>query len=165
MCDQRERITGLDRSVWIQILPVTSSISFFKIPSFDVFQAVHTWYSMWNKWNTHTGGIIQDVEKWSWSSPPSALSLLISVRYFLLLGSLLGLSKLVFLSVIQGWCPTLWRTEHNLCRRFSLNGSCLRNLKEWYKATYLQNRNRLTDIENKFMITPRENRLPWCHRQ
>ena len=25
--------------------------------------------------------------------------------------------------------------------------------KIWYKWTYLQNRNRLTDIENKFMVT------------
>ena len=29
------------------------------------------------------------------------------------------------------------------------------NLKEWYKRTYLQNRNRVTYIENKFMITVR----------
>ena len=27
------------------------------------------------------------------------------------------------------------------------------NLKKWYKWTYLQNRNRLTDTENKLMIT------------
>ena len=27
------------------------------------------------------------------------------------------------------------------------------NLKKWYKWTYLQNRNRLTDIENKLMVT------------
>lgn len=26
-------------------------------------------------------------------------------------------------------------------------------LKKWYKLTYSQNRNRLTDIENKFMAT------------
>ena len=31
---------GLDRSVSIQILPVTSNISFLKIPAFDVFQTV-----------------------------------------------------------------------------------------------------------------------------
>ena len=30
------------------------------------------------------------------------------------------------------------------------------NLKIWYKLTYLQNRNRLTDIENKLMITEEE---------
>ena len=29
------------------------------------------------------------------------------------------------------------------------------NLKNWYKWTYLQNRNRLTDTENKFMVTER----------
>ena len=27
------------------------------------------------------------------------------------------------------------------------------NLKRWYKWTYLQNRNRLIDIENKLMVT------------
>ena len=30
------------------------------------------------------------------------------------------------------------------------------NLKKWYKWTYLQNRNRLTDIENKVTVTKRE---------
>ena len=29
-------------------------------------------------------------------------------------------------------------------------------LKRWYKWTYLQNRNRLTDLENKFMVTKGE---------
>ena len=27
------------------------------------------------------------------------------------------------------------------------------SLKSWYKGTYLQNRNRLTDIENKLMLS------------
>ena len=27
------------------------------------------------------------------------------------------------------------------------------NLKKWYKWTYLQNRNRVTDVENKLMVT------------
>ena len=30
--------------------------------------------------------------------------------------------------------------------------------KKWYKWTYLQNRNRHTDIENKFMVTKRKMR-------
>ena len=30
-------------------------------------------------------------------------------------------------------------------------------LKSWYKGTYLQNRNRLTDIENKVMVTKEGN--------
>ena len=29
----------------------------------------------------------------------------------------------------------------------------MRNLKIWYKWTYLQNRNRVTDVENKIMVT------------
>ena len=31
--------------------------------------------------------------------------------------------------------------------------SCMWNLKKWYKWTYLQNRERLKDIENKLMAT------------
>ena len=31
-----------------------------------------------------------------------------------------------------------------------------RNLKKWYKQIYLQNRNRLIDIENKYMVTKGE---------
>ena len=27
------------------------------------------------------------------------------------------------------------------------------NLKKWYKGTYLQNRNRVTDVESKLMVT------------
>ena len=27
------------------------------------------------------------------------------------------------------------------------------NLKKWYKWTYLQNRNRVTDVENKLIVT------------
>ena len=27
------------------------------------------------------------------------------------------------------------------------------NLKKWYKCTYLQNRNTVTDVENKLMVT------------
>ena len=30
------------------------------------------------------------------------------------------------------------------------------NLKKWYKLTYLQNRNKPTDIENKLMVTKGE---------
>ena len=30
------------------------------------------------------------------------------------------------------------------------------NLKQWYKRTYLQNRNRVTDVKNKLMVTKGE---------
>ena len=30
------------------------------------------------------------------------------------------------------------------------------NLKKWYKQTYLQNRSRVTDVENKLMVTKGE---------
>ena len=32
------------------------------------------------------------------------------------------------------------------------------NLKKWYKGTYLQNRNRVTDVENQLMVTREERR-------
>ena len=35
--------------------------------------------------------------------------------------------------------------------------------KKWYKRTYLQNRNKVTDIENKLMVTrgEKEGRINW----
>ena len=38
-------------------------------------------------------------------------------------------------------------------RQISYGIAYMWNLKKWYKWTYLQNRNRLTDIENKLMVT------------
>ena len=38
-------------------------------------------------------------------------------------------------------------------RQISYNVTYMQNLKKWYKWIYLQNRNRLTDIENKLMVT------------
>ena len=35
------------------------------------------------------------------------------------------------------------------------------NLKKGYKWTYLQNRNRATDVENKFMVTKEDNGVWW----
>ena len=34
---------------------------------------------------------------------------------------------------------------------------CTESKKKWYKWTYLQNRNRLTDLENKLMVTKGKN--------
>ena len=41
-------------------------------------------------------------------------------------------------------------------REISYNITYMWNLKKRYKWTYLQNRNRLTDIENKFVVTKGE---------
>ena len=38
-------------------------------------------------------------------------------------------------------------------RQISYDITCMCNQKERYKWIYLQNRNKLTDIENKFMVT------------
>ena len=38
-------------------------------------------------------------------------------------------------------------------RQIPYDITCMWNLKKWYKRTYLQNGNRLTDIENKLMVT------------
>ena len=41
-------------------------------------------------------------------------------------------------------------------RQISYDITSMWNLKKWYKWTYLQNRNRLTDMENKLMVTKGE---------
>ena len=41
------------------------------------------------------------------------------------------------------------QTEKDWCRLYMES-------KKWYKWTYLQNRKRLTDMENKFMVTKGE---------
>ena len=45
------------------------------------------------------------------------------------------------------WNKTDWE------RKILYNITYMLNLKKWHKWTYLQNRNRLTDIENKPMVT------------
>ena len=41
-------------------------------------------------------------------------------------------------------------------REISYDITYMWNLKKWYKWTYLQNRNRLTDFKNKLMVTEGE---------
>ena len=43
-------------------------------------------------------------------------------------------------------------------RQVSYDIAYMQNLKKWYKWTYLQNRNRLTDLGNELMCT-----LTWTH--
>ena len=38
-------------------------------------------------------------------------------------------------------------------RQISYDITYMWNLQKWYKWTHLQNRNRLTDLENQFMVT------------
>ena len=42
-------------------------------------------------------------------------------------------------------------------RQISYDIACMWNLKNWYKWKYFQNRNSVTDVENKFMVTKGEN--------
>ena len=48
-----------------------------------------------------------------------------------------------------------WSKSHRE-RQISYDITHMWNLKKWYKWTYLQNRNRLPDIENKFLVTKRD---------
>ena len=41
-------------------------------------------------------------------------------------------------------------------RQTSYETTYMWNLKRWYTWTYLQNRNRVTDVENKLMVTKGE---------
>ena len=44
----------------------------------------------------------------------------------------------------------------NYMRQIFYDIAYIWNLKKWYKWTYIQNTNRLTDIENKLIVTNRE---------
>ena len=44
-------------------------------------------------------------------------------------------------------------------RQTSYETTYMWNLKRWYTWTYLQNRNRVTDVENKLMVTKGEKRV------
>ena len=43
-------------------------------------------------------------------------------------------------------------------RQISFDTAYIQNLKRWFKWTYLQNRNMVTDVENKLMDTRRQKR-------
>ena len=49
-------------------------------------------------------------------------------------------------------CHTEW-SKSDRERQISYDIAYMWNLKKWYKWTYLQNRNRVTDVENKLMVT------------
>ena len=49
-------------------------------------------------------------------------------------------------------CHTEW-SKANRERQISYDITYIWNLKKWHKWTYLQNRNRVTDVENNLMVT------------
>ena len=55
----------------------------------------------------------------------------------------------------HGWCHTEW-SKSDRERQISYDIAYMWNLKKGCKWTYLQNRNRLADKENKFMVTKEE---------
>ena len=52
-------------------------------------------------------------------------------------------------------CHTEW-SKSDRERQISYDIAYMWNLKKWYKWTYLQNRNRVTDVGNKLMVTQGE---------
>ena len=53
--------------------------------------------------------------------------------------------------------PTKWsQSEREI--QVSFDSTYMRNQQKSYKRTYLQNKSRLTGIENKFMVTKKDNR-------
>ena len=52
-------------------------------------------------------------------------------------------------------CHTEWNKSDRE-RQISYDMTYMWNLRKWYKWTYLQNRNRLTDIESNLMVTKGE---------
>jgi len=54
-------------------------------------------------------------------------------------------------------CHAEW--SYTVKKEYYIISFICRTFKKCYKWTYLQNRNRLTDLENKLMITTREGRV------
>ena len=52
-------------------------------------------------------------------------------------------------------CHTEW-SKSDRERQISSDIAYMWNLEKWYKWTYLQNRNRVTDVKNKLMVTKGE---------
>ena len=59
-------------------------------------------------------------------------------------------------------CHTEW-SKSDRERQISSDIAYMWNLEKWYKWTYLQNRNRVTDVKNKLMVTKGERggRINW----
>ena len=49
-------------------------------------------------------------------------------------------------------CHTEW-SKSETERQIPYNTDYMWNLEKWYRWTYLQSRNRVTDVENKLMVT------------
>ena len=49
-------------------------------------------------------------------------------------------------------CHTEWSKSEKE-KQISYNIAYMWNLEKWYRRTYLQSRNRVTDVENKRMVT------------
>ena len=54
-------------------------------------------------------------------------------------------------------CHTEW-SKSDRERQLSYDIACMWNLKTLYKWIYLQNRNRVTDVENKLMVAKGDRR-------
>ena len=52
-------------------------------------------------------------------------------------------------------------SDVNLTEKDKYYMSHIQNLKKWYKWIYLQNKNKVADIENKLMATKVDNRVWW----
>ena len=52
-------------------------------------------------------------------------------------------------------CQTEW-SKSDRERQIPYDIAYMWNLEKWYKWTYSQNRNRVTDVKNKLMVTRRE---------
>ena len=54
------------------------------------------------------------------------------------------------------WHPLYAESKKKWYKKKQKQNKKIKNKKKWYKWTYLQNRNRLTDLENKLMLTSGE---------
>ena len=76
---------------------------------------------------------------------------------YILNGILLSHKKNEILPLAAAWMYLeiiiLSEVKSDRERQISYDITYMWNLKTWYKWTHLQNKNRLTDLENQFMVT------------
>ena len=64
----------------------------------------------------------------------------------------MDLDGIMLSEISQKMANTVFTSMWNLHKKHMISLIC-RLLKKYYKRTYLQNRNRVTDVENKLMVT------------
>ena len=73
--------------------------------------------------------------------------------FFCVLSLILKVEKLLGWTISSLTASFVWLGSCDVTAWTSMWGTSIKKKKKWYKWTYLQNRNRVRDVENKLMVT------------